>query len=260
MLVTNLIFASSILAYSGEATYYGSAASDPAPYGTGACENYPPDSNNFVAIGASVYSKSLCGSCALVTYQGAQVFAFIADMCPSCGSGIDLSMALFAQLVGGTHMANQLGRIPVQYEIVPCSSGTRQSFAGGQAAAPPSADSPAADNSWASPSPSSSPERWLEKHQEAQLIGSLPSPQFASDTEPQAAVDDAVELRTMVLSVTVSTLTATATDTTSIMSSVTAIANPEDLGSNSDDFQFSPLANSSASVTLFTALLLALAM
>jgi hypothetical protein len=120
--------------YSGSGvrmTYYGSDYSQSsngkwigdvppyAPYGTGACGQEPVDKNYFVAMNDGAFSGS-CGLCAKVTYGGKCVVAPIVDMCPGCGSGIDMSLHAFGELVGGEAKARDMGIASVNFEIVRC--------------------------------------------------------------------------------------------------------------------------------------------
>ena len=104
--------------FSGQATYYGINQADPAPLGIGACENMPSDTNYFVAVGAGAYDKSRCGECVQVFYQDKSTIGPVADLCPSCGTGLDLSLQMFSELA-----SPDVGRIDITWEFVPCPPG-----------------------------------------------------------------------------------------------------------------------------------------
>ncbi|KAJ1340658.1 hypothetical protein BSLG_004752 [Batrachochytrium salamandrivorans] len=95
------------------------------PYGMGSCGPAfePKDHNSFIAMGASLYSESLCGKCVKISYKGKTTTGPIVDKCPSCGEGLDLSLGLFANLVGGEANARTLGVINVDYQIIDCGGG-----------------------------------------------------------------------------------------------------------------------------------------
>jgi hypothetical protein len=90
-----------------------------APYGIGACGQEPVNKNYFVAMNVGAFDGS-CGLCAKVTYGGNCVVAPIVDKCPGCGSGIDMSLYGFAELVGGEGRAKEMGIASVNFEIVRC--------------------------------------------------------------------------------------------------------------------------------------------
>jgi hypothetical protein len=115
-------------------TYYGSDYSQAsngqyigdvppyAPYGIGACGEEPVNKNYFVAMNSGTFSGT-CGLCAKVTYGGNCVVAPIVDLCPGCGSGLDMSLQGFGELVGGEAAARQMGVANVDFEIVLCPRG-----------------------------------------------------------------------------------------------------------------------------------------
>lgn len=90
-----------------------------APYGVGACGQEPVDKNYFVAMNNGAFSGS-CGYCAKITYGGSCIVAPIVDRCPGCGSGLDVSLHAFGQLVGGQARAIEMGVANVDFEIVVC--------------------------------------------------------------------------------------------------------------------------------------------
>ena len=90
-----------------------------APYGIGACGQEPVDKNFFVAMNNGAFDGS-CGYCAKVTYGGSCIVAPIVDRCPGCGSGLDVSLHAFGQLVGGQARAQEMGVATVDFEIVVC--------------------------------------------------------------------------------------------------------------------------------------------
>ena len=90
-----------------------------APYGIGACGQEPVDKNYFVAMNSGAFSGT-CGLCAKVTYGGNCVVAPIVDRCPGCGSGIDVSLYAFSQLVGSEARAIEMGIASVNFEVVVC--------------------------------------------------------------------------------------------------------------------------------------------
>jgi hypothetical protein len=92
-----------------------------APYGIGACGQEPVDKNFFVAMNNGAFDGS-CGLCAKITYGGACIVAPIVDRCPGCGSGLDVSLFGFGQLVGGEARAKEMGVANVDFEIVVCPS------------------------------------------------------------------------------------------------------------------------------------------
>ncbi|KAI8914527.1 hypothetical protein EDD86DRAFT_199520 [Gorgonomyces haynaldii] len=109
--------------FSGDITFYG-VDGEPAPYGIGACENMPVDRGYYVAVGVDVYSKSQCGQCVQITFEGKTTIGPVADLCPSCHSGLDISLPMFGELVGGEANARNIGRLKnVQWDFVSCPEG-----------------------------------------------------------------------------------------------------------------------------------------
>ena len=125
--------------FSGQATFYGSHPGDPPPLGIGACENMPSDTGYFVAVGAGAYDKSKCGQCVQVFYQGKSTIGPVADLCPSCGTGLDLSLLLFSELAPSSQ-----GRIDITWDYVPCPAG-RGVNGGPVSFAPPTPQQPASN-------------------------------------------------------------------------------------------------------------------
>lgn len=108
----------------GDATYYGPPYEPGAPYGVGACENDPENHDFYVALGAAVYQKNVhCGLCVMVEYNGKSTIGPVVDLCPTCSSGVDLSIAMMNELTGGREESERLGRIPVTWDFVACPSG-----------------------------------------------------------------------------------------------------------------------------------------
>lgn len=90
-----------------------------APFGIGACGQDPVNPNYFVSMNAGAFNGA-CGYCAKITYGGTCVVAPIVDKCPGCAEGLDVSLHVFGQLVGGVDRAKQMGVANVNFEIVAC--------------------------------------------------------------------------------------------------------------------------------------------
>lgn len=120
-------------------TYYGVTITGelyaaPSKSTPGACglDMLPKNPNLFVALNKHAYeSQNACGMCAMITYKGACTVAPIVDMCPGCGmgpngngksSGLDVSLQVFSNLVGGKENALFMGVAKVDYKIVTCPS------------------------------------------------------------------------------------------------------------------------------------------
>jgi hypothetical protein len=96
--------------YSGPCTFTGYAGAG------GYCTIASIDSNYHVAVGASVFNEEQqCGRrCVRVEFEGRTSIGPVADKCPECGTGIDISLTMFAELAGSVERAQQLGRVQVQ--------------------------------------------------------------------------------------------------------------------------------------------------
>jgi hypothetical protein len=96
--------------YTGPCTFTGYAGAG------GICTTPSTDPNYHVAVGATVFNlEQQCGRrCVRVTYGGRTSVGPVADVCPECGTGIDISLTMFAELTGSVQEAQKLGRIQVQ--------------------------------------------------------------------------------------------------------------------------------------------------
>ena len=107
-------------------TYYG-VDGEPGPNEAyGACGFEPKTvNNNFVAINGAQYSADECGHCIAVQYQEKCVEAVRVDLCPGCPfGGIDVSLGIFATLVGSEAEARRRGFVPdVKWQQVVCGAG-----------------------------------------------------------------------------------------------------------------------------------------
>ncbi|KAL7621092.1 hypothetical protein AAE478_008405 [Parahypoxylon ruwenzoriense] len=107
----------SILAYSGDMTYY-------TP-GLGACGKYNKESDRIVALAPQQYgydanpnNAKVCGKKISIHYQGKTATATVVDKCPGCASGsIDVSPAVFRQLA-----SLDKGRVKVSWGFASSSS------------------------------------------------------------------------------------------------------------------------------------------
>ncbi|KAI8895947.1 RlpA-like double-psi beta-barrel-protein domain-containing protein-containing protein [Globomyces pollinis-pini] len=116
-------------AIGGSASYYG-PPTEAGPFGIGACGNDPINHDYYVAVGINAYDGSRCGQCIQVQFEGRTSIGPMADKCPGCGSGVDLSPRMMDELTGSAERTYQLGRIPVTWEYVPCPAG--RGVVGGQ--------------------------------------------------------------------------------------------------------------------------------
>lgn len=116
--------------FSGKATFYGDsseAAYEPPPTAKnpGACgtDYLPPDPNYYVAMNSQQYSQKVCGQCVEITNpaNGKSTVSYITDECPTCSYGdLDLSIEAFADLVGSTAKARDLGILKINWKLVSC--------------------------------------------------------------------------------------------------------------------------------------------
>ena len=114
--------------WGAEMTFYGTGGNDSPPPShetPGACYSIiPSNPNSFVALNANSYGNGQqCGKCAKISYQGSIAIGPIVDEMPDRGSGLDISLSLFGQLVGGEDKARQLGVIYADYTIIDCPDG-----------------------------------------------------------------------------------------------------------------------------------------
>ncbi|KAI8926263.1 hypothetical protein BC831DRAFT_457077 [Entophlyctis helioformis] len=114
-----------------------------APFGIGACGTsfFPSNPRYFVAMNAGAYRASDCGLCARVSFQGRSTVGPVVDRCAGCGTGIDISLPMFGELVGGEAEARRRGVVQVDFEIIPCPAG--RGVRGSSPAPAPPAPSPA---------------------------------------------------------------------------------------------------------------------
>lgn len=110
----------------GRMTYYGTDGELPPTRWFGACgiaPNRVPE--NFAALNAVEYTGSQCGKCLKLQYQGRCTEAVMVDKCPGCPrSGLDVSIGVFAALVGSEAEARRRGVVPdVHWNFVTCGAG-----------------------------------------------------------------------------------------------------------------------------------------
>ncbi|KAI8893394.1 RlpA-like double-psi beta-barrel-protein domain-containing protein-containing protein, partial [Globomyces pollinis-pini] len=105
-------------AVNGPCTYYG-PPSEAGPFGIGACGNDPINHDYYVAVGIGAYDGSRCGQCIKVTYQGRSSIGPMADKCPGCGMGVDVSPIMMDELTGSRDSSLFMGKIQIEWEYVP---------------------------------------------------------------------------------------------------------------------------------------------
>lgn len=110
--------------FTGQANYYGIPGLSTPQLADGICglqegADYSAD-DYLVALGIDVYSDADCGMCVEVSFDGNTAFGIIADVCTTCGNGLNIPVNMFADLVGGDAQAQELGEVTVDYNIVVC--------------------------------------------------------------------------------------------------------------------------------------------
>ncbi len=114
--------------YAGKMTYYGTNPNaDPGPNRSyGACGFEPSRvAGNYAAMNAVQYQAGMCGQCISISYGNNCAEAVVVDRCGGCpSSGLDVSLDIFATLVGSKAEAERLGVVNgVRWNWVVCGAG-----------------------------------------------------------------------------------------------------------------------------------------
>ena len=192
-----------------------------APYGIGACGQEPVDKNFFVAMNNGAFDGS-CGYCAKVTYGGSCIVAPIVDRCPGCGSGLDVSLHAFGQLVGGQARAQEMGVATVDFEIVVCPANRASTGSPSTSNTDPCSGASSASRSSANQSGNQSGNQLVAQSDSETTTTSSRTTTTSSSTSTTTSSSLTVASSSISTASSSSTLTVTSSSTSTVTSSSTS--------------------------------------